>query len=607
MNFRLPHILATFISVVLGASSATAQLPPGTSEVTYDPGLTRVEGDQPLNKTVYVSIKSPSNVPVGSSVSITPVLSMLSQPTGVSNSVALSYVTFNPSVLTFTGPNQTISARIDLNFPLGVDSGVYAYKFVTAGWPPGTQDLGGFLNATIYPPVTPSGPPTVTITKPTDNSTFTYQPVVGPLSVAITFTSSAPASTPITSIDADINGVNLTLSNVTNSDGSITSNTTASITAPGPYTVRARATNNDSTATDTVDFTVNVSAPPPTVAIAQPVAGSSFTLPLTGALSVPYSFTARSSYGGITSLTATFNGQPLTFTPSGLNTLTATGSGNFSLTTGGSYELVVTAVDQNGNASAKTNFTVVAATPPPTVSISQPLNGAIYTRVAGSPATVIPFSYTGLAANGYTISSLTGKLNGSALSASLTGIGTGTATGTGNLSISTGGTFTLSAVAASGSATAATSVTFTVKETQPPPPSCSVNWLPPISLGKPFKGGCDVAIKFEILCNECGIDRNGDGDPDFFPGQRTKSKINIDKSVIIAVTEILGAGNMGTPRLFPYSSTPNAPGYTIQGNDMYHLNFPAPTGAHRYRVEVFRFPTSSTAPQLLGTKEFTTK
>jgi hypothetical protein len=641
MNSQLPRFSFALLLFLAGFLSAFAQLPPGTAAVSYDPGLTRVEGDQPLTKTVFVAIKGPDNVPVGGSVTVTPILSMLGQPAGVPDSVALSYVTFNPSTLTFTAPNQTINARIDLEFPRGIDAGLYAYKFITSGWAPGTQDLGGFLNATIYPETTPGGPPTISITTPADNSTFTYFPLTGPLSVPISFVSSAPESTPITRIDADLNGSLLSLTNVTNPDGTITSTTTASITAPGVYTLRARATNDDSTATDTSDFNVVVSAPPPTVTIAQPTAGATFNLPPSGPVSVPYSFTGLSSYGGITSLTATLNGQTVVFTPAGLNTLTAIGTGNFSITTGGTYELVVTAADPNGTATARTTFTVRSYVPPPTVTIGSPLNGATFTRVAGSAPTQIPFTYTGNAGNGYTITSLTGTLNGAPVTATVSGIGAQTATGTGTLSISTGGTFVLSATANSVGGTASTSVTFTVTQTQPPQTACTVNWLPPISLGKPFKGGSNVSIKFELDCDDCGrrpgngngygnghggcdgdddddcdrdgrscdrdwdCDRDDDGDRDHYPGQRTKSKTNIDKTVVIAVTEILGNGQNGATQLFPYTSNPNAPGYTIQGNDMYHLNYPAASGKRRYRVEVFGNPGGTSV--LYGTKEFTTK
>lgn len=604
MNTRAFH-LPLFLAAVFAALVPTfaREVAPN---VSYAPNLTIVEGDQPLSTTFVLSITAPSNVQAGFPVEITPLVTILTKPADVSDSVALSYVTLTPPTLTFGEPGQVLTTTVHAEFPVGTVAGAYAYKIMTPGWKTGTQDGGAFINATVFPQIT-GDTPTVVITTPTDGETFTYYPLVGPLSVPVQFTSSALPVSPITTIDADVNGAALALTNVNHGDGSFTSTGTATITSPGIYTVRARASNTLGTGIDTVDFNVVVSAPPPTVAIAQPVAGSSFTLPLSGSLSVPYSFSAHSNYGGITSLTATLNGAPVAFSPAGLGTLDASGSGAFNLTVGGTYELVVVAVDANGSATTSTSFTVVAAVPPPTVSISQPLNGATFTRVAGSAPTQIPFTFTGVAGNGYTITSLTGTLNSSAVSATVTGLGSGTATGTGTLSVSGPGTFTLTAVAGSGTATAATSVTFTVTETQPPAAACSVNWLPPIARGKTVKGGSNFSIKFELLCEECGEDRDGDDDPDHFPGERTKSKINIDRSVVIAISEIFDDNTTSAPQLFPYSSSPNAPGYTIQGNDMYHLNFPVPTGEHRYRVEVYRFPTSSTTPELLGTREFTSK
>jgi hypothetical protein len=604
--------LALVLTALVSSLIAHGQRPPTTSQVGYDPGITIVEGDQPLSTTVSLAITSPSDFAVGTSVTITPKLEVLILPAGVDNATALSYVTLTPTALTFTGPNQTLVTTVEGYFPPGIVAGAYSYKVTTPGWPTAPQDPGAFLNATVYKAPTAGGPPTVKFDTPVDNTSYVYQPAVGPLVIPVSFKSAAPSVTPITAIDADVDGRVFPVSTVSNPDGTFTSTANLTITAPGVYSLHARATNNEGTATDTSDITITVSAPPPTVSIATPLAGSSLRLPTTGALTVPYSFTGLSSYGGITSLTATLNGSPVTFTPGGLGTLTATGSGNFSLTLGGTYELVVTATDANGSATARTNFTVLAAAPAPTVVISQPLNGATYTRVAGSAATLIPYSYTGTANTGFTITGLTGALNGSALTpTTTTGLNTQSATSTGTLSITGPGTYTLSATANSLGTTASTSVTFTVTETQPPRPGCTVNWLPPISLGNSVKSGSKFAIKFELYCKsaggcgETGIDRTGDGDPDFFPGQRTKAKTPINKDVVIAVTDITN-GTAGTPQLFRYSDNPNVPGYTIQGNDMYHVNFPIPQAKRRYRVEVYDAPANLPA-RVLGTREFTTK
>ncbi len=613
MNLLLPRILVLTCAFIFGVLTSFAQRPPTTAVVGYSPGLTKVEGNQPLTTTVVISITSPANLRSSTPVNITPYLVVLSAPEGVSDAEALSFVSVSPTTLSFNNPSETLPLAVQCVFPAGVAAGDYAYKIFTPGWGVSVQDQGAFLNATIYPPPTPGNPPVVDITTPLDGATFTFQPLVGPLTVPVEFTSTADPETPITAIDADLSGVELAITSVDNGDGSFTSTGSVNITAGGIYMVNARASNSEGTAIDNATFTVVVDAPPPTAAIDLPTLGTVYTLPTAGGtVSVPYSFSGRSYYGGMTSLTATLNGSPVNFIPSGLGSAIATGSGSFVIGTGGTYELVVTAVDGNGTATARTSFSVNSPVPVPTpaVAISQPLDGATFTRVAGSAPTQIPFSYTGTVGNGFTITSLTGTLNGSSVTATVNGIGTGSATGTGTLSVSAPGTYTLTATAASGSVTAATSVTFTVTETTPPPPAadCGVNWLPPISLGHVVKGGSTFAIKFELDCGcENGIDRNGDGDPDHYPGQRTKSKTKIDKTVIVAVSEVLANGTTSAPQLYTYGSTMTSSTYTIQGNDMYHLNYLPARGKRLYRVEVFQFPHGSATPVVIGTREFRTK
>ncbi len=615
MKSLLPRVLLLLCACTLGVLTSFAQRPPTTAVVGYSPGLTKVEGNQPLTTTVVISITSPANLRSATPVNITPSLIVLSAPEGVSDEQALSFVSLSPTTLVYNNPSETLALTVMCVFPAGVAAGDYSYKINTPGWGVSVQDQGAFLNATIYPQPTPGNPPVVDITSPLDGATFTYQPLVGPLTIPVEFTSTAELDTPITAIDADLSGVELAITSVDNGDGSFTSTGSVNITAPGIYSVNARASNSEGTAMDNASFTVVIDAPPPAAAIALPTLGSVYTLPLGGGtVSVPYAFSGLSYYGGITSLTATLNGNPVIFTPSGLGTLNANGSGNFTLGTSGSYELVVTAVDANGTASARTSFTVNAAVPVPTpaVSISQPLDGATFTRVAGSAPTQIPFSYTGTVGNGFAITSLTGTLNGTGVTATVNGLGSGSATGTGTLSVSAPGTYTLTATAASGDVSATTSVSFTVTETTPPPPppvaDCGVNWLPPISLGHVVKGGSTFAIKFELDCGcENGIDRNGDGDPDHYPGQRTKSKTKIDKTVIVAVSEVLANGNTSAPSLYTYGSTMTSSTYTIQGNDMYHLNFIPAKGKRLYRVEVFQFPNGSATPVVIGTREFRTR
>jgi len=559
----------------------------GDPVVTYSPSLTVVEGDQPLYRTVVLQITAPANLVPGVPVSISPVASILQKPAGVSDATALSYVTFSPATLEFTQPNQALTTTITVDVPAGSAAGGYAYQVATPGWAAGTQDPWAFLNATIYPQVQ-GDTPTISIESPVDQSTFTYEPATGPLSVPFSFTASAPAASPITTLDCDLDGIGQSFTRTTNADGSITATGTLSITAPGIYTLRARATNNLGTSSDSTEFTVAVSAPPPVVSIAQPV-GPSYTMVAGTTLSLPYSFSATSYYGGIQTLTATLNGTPVTFTPSGINTLNATGSGTFSITTPGTYTLVVAAIDQNGSATTTRTFTVTAQTPaPPTVTISQPVTGTVYTRSScGSSTTSVPFSFTAKAANGYTISAVSATLNGKPVTFTTSGLNTATTTGTATLAITAAGTYTLVATATSNGLVASATTTFTVKDSAPPPPPCKVCWLPPISLGKVQCGGSVLPIKFELDCGRCGNSK--------------------DTTVVIAVYEIYCNGSTSTPQLYTYGRcSPNPPTYTINSCGMYHLNFPTARGSHHYRVEIYRTPAGS-APQLLGAKEFKTR
>lgn len=610
----------------------------GDPIVDYFPKETIVEGDQPLTVSYVLTITAPNNVSAVNPATVTFNPTILNKPTGVSDSVALSFVTFSPSSLTFTAPGQKLSVTINAEYPNGVSAGSYAYRVYTPGWTTNTQDGGFFINAVVFPSRNPQ-PPTVTIATPADGSTFTYRPAEGPLSIPVQFASVGDTLARITAIDADLNTASVAITSVNTSEDNYTSTGTLNITSPGLYTLRARATNSVGTGEDTSEFRVLLEVPPPTVSITSPLSGNSFPLSSNGTASVPYSFVGSTVYGGIATLTATLNGNAVTFSPAGIGSLTATGSGTFSLTTPGSYTLAVTTTDINGGtASTSTTFTVVGALPPPTVAISAPANGTTITRVAGSGPTSVPFTYVGTAASGSVITSLLGSLSGQTgnVSATVTGINSGIATGTGTLSIANAGTYTLTAVATSNGATASASTTFTIVEVQPPPPTCSVNWLPPISLGQCVNVNCYLPIKFELDCEDdtntgcngghygnCNdrdcdkdrdddrdckdgkkskskskdrdCDRDDDGDRDHYPGQRTKSKTNIDKTIVIAVSEIYSNGSTSDAQLFTYGD------YDIQGNDMYHLNYRVKSGYRRYLVEVYR-PTSN-GVEVLGSRE----
>jgi len=86
--------------------------------VTYLPAQKLVEGDEPLASSYVLSITSPSNVPVGTTVSITPVVSILgcrSAERGASAGLCFA----ESSTLSFTGPGQVQTMTVSSAVPSG--------------------------------------------------------------------------------------------------------------------------------------------------------------------------------------------------------------------------------------------------------------------------------------------------------------------------------------------------------------------------------------------------------------------------------------------------------------------------------------------------------
>ena len=596
---------ATIVGAIFLSGAVPAKARDSSPIVTYLPVTTLVEGDQPFSTNSPLSITSPSNVPVGPSLSITPVISLLSAPAGAVPADALSYITLNPATLAFTGPNQVLTTTIQANVPLGKAAGSYAYKIATPGWPTGAVDNFAFINMNVTVPQNRQ-PPSVQLNSPVDGSAYVYT-VGGPaVSIPLQFQATAATATPITSVDSDVNGTSVPVTATGLGGGNVSATGTILLSAPGIYSVQARATNSVGTSAAAVSLTVTIAGPAPKVTIAQPTASGSYTYVIgSPPLSVPFSVAATSAYGGMNTLAATLNGNPVAVTTSGLGTLSATGTGTLQLSAGGQYVFAATATDALGTTSSSVQFTVITQYPPPIVTITQPTNGAVFTYVAGSPALSIPFAFTAQAGTGATINSLNASLNGTTVTVASTGLGTTSAAGSGTLQVSAAGTYTFTAGASGGGASAASKVTFTVNVTQPPPPPCNLVWLPPLSLGKVQEGGSTVPIKFQIQCScnaDTKINQKDDSGDDNKDGGATK-----DTSVTIAISEVFANGSSSTAQLFAYGQNPNPPTYAIDGDNTYHLNFPTARGVHRYHIEIYRFPSGSTVPQLLGTKEFTTR
>lgn len=600
---KFPTLLLPLVSLAVAffGASLHAQAPGPNddlgfqSPVSYFPVARVIQGNQPLIQTFQLDIISPDNLPADTPVTVALNLSVLSKPEGVTDATALGFVSLSATTLTFSGPNDRKTIQVSVNFPVGEAAGDYAYKILPSGWPVtanGIFDLGATINAIVAPPAaTDTSPPAVVLLTPADGDQFTYFPASGvPVTVPVAFAATVgPGGAPIDRMSATLNGVPIPVTTTGLDTLSASASATLTLTAGGIYTLAVTGGNLNGDGVATAELTVNVSAPPPVITASAPTPGASFSFTLGGAgASVPVSFAANSPFGNITALAATLNGGAvagLQFSGVGAAT-TATGSGLLTITTPGNYTLRFTAANEFGAATpVDVPFTVVGLTPPPTVAIDTPVDGANFARNAGDPATAVNVTFHGATAFG-TLTSVAATLDGQPVAATVNGLNTAAITGTAALSFTSGGAHTFVVTVSNGAAQATATTHFTLTETQPT--VCqNLEWLPPISLGKTIEGGSVMPIKFTLTC---------------------EGKFVRDTSTIIAIYEIFADGASSTPVLYPFGTgSPNPPDYAITGQ-MYHLNFPTEKGVHHYRIEVYHPHTADPATlQLLGNKDLFTK
>jgi hypothetical protein len=248
-------------------------------------------------------------------------------------------------------------------------------------------------------------------------------------------------------------------------------------TTGGHYTLRATGFNLLGSSVASVDFFVTVVIPPPTVKIDTPLDGSTFEMLLGGpGLQIPYGFTATSLEGGIGSVGATLNGQPLSVTAADLGTLTATGSGVMTITQPGTYVLSAdgTRSTDNITVSSSVVFTVVGIIPPPQVTIHTPEDGLVVNRLSIDPPSLIDYTFTATAAAS-PIDTVVVKINGVVVEpSSLVGLNTGTVIGSGTFTTSTPHAYTLTVTAFSAGQEADDSVSFSVQEGVMSPPTVTI-------------------------------------------------------------------------------------------------------------------------------------
>lgn len=342
------------------------------------------------------------------------------------------------------------------------------------------------------------------------------------------------------------------------------------------------------------------------------------TLPAGSSVTVPLVFSVLKAPSGATDALSFVSASPssLTFTaPSQQVTTVITVNvplGNYA----GDYAWLIkpsgwpASLNVTTDPGATINATVAPAVTnsgiKPTVVITSPISGSLYTYVAqtGIPV-VFEIGFTAMVAAGGTfIDSVSVKIAGPSLfdlpalpvTYSVGGVGTLSATGSVmSPGLTEPGIYTITAIATNKAGVSepfSITIKIVVDNTTPPPPPppafcANIEWLTPISHDSVVKGGSTMPIKFTLSCD---------------------GKFVRDESVVIAIYEVYPNGTMSTPVFYPYGKAgPNPPNYSINGHH-YHLNFPTAVGTHRYRIDVYHpFSTPGTTPQLLGTKDLVTR
>lgn len=497
--FRLIAVLFATMLCCIGEVRAVI----GGSVVQYDPLSQGVFGVLPATTTYTLNVTAPTAL---STLPVTVTLRVVSTqvPLG-DNATALNYVRLSTNTLTFTAAGQKLPVTVTVDLPLSalsndVTAGAYTYKIYTDGWPAGVTDGGATINASVTLPTTPTGnPPTVSITTPADGTVFTY-PVTGfPAQIPFTFDAATDSSSPvITAVAANFgDATGMAPVAVTTSGlggAAVTGSGQFTVLAPGTYSLQVSATNPIGSETDTNTYIVKVSAPPPVVTIASPSVGATYTYRAGDpATMVTFSFTAVSAFGGIRTLTAQIDGANIVFVPTGIGSLTATGTVMLPYTTAGAHTVSVTATDDNGTASAQSNFTVNVIAPTPTIDITTPASPQTFTLPVGGTTMNVPYSFKSTSNNGFVVNSVTASLGSTGLTPTTVGLGTASAVSSGTLTNLGVGTYTLTATATSAGITVQDTATFTIVGSTLPP-SVVINTPPVGSTYTRVSGGPSVSI-----------------------------------------------------------------------------------------------------------------
>jgi hypothetical protein len=255
MKRKSTLVVLSLALLLVAASRALA------NSTTYAPDPKTIEQTQPFSTSYVLTITSPSSTTVTFDVTTSVDITPTSWPVGSSAAEAAALVSLDTDSITFTAANEGHDVTISVSVSGSNTPGSYSYTIVShRPTGPGYSTWGngaGTLNVVVDAPVVGADgtPPSVTITKPTADQSFTFCTGGTPIDVAF---NAQDGESAISAVDADVNGNAVVLSTVTGlGTGNVDASGTYSATLLGGYTLTARATSLGGTGDATQNFSVN--------------------------------------------------------------------------------------------------------------------------------------------------------------------------------------------------------------------------------------------------------------------------------------------------------------------------------------------------------------
>jgi hypothetical protein len=281
-------VLLSLAALLLAVASGTAW----ANDTTYSPDPKTIEQTQPFSTSYVLTITSPSSTTVTFDVTTSVDITPTSWPLGSSSAEAAALVSLDTSSITFTAANEGHDVTVSVSVSSSNTPGSYSYTIVShkptrlgGGWGNGSATLNVVVDAPVVGVDTT--PPSVTITKPTADQSFTFCTSGTPIDVAF---NAQDGESAISAADADVNTMPVLLSTLTGiGTGDVDASGTYTANSLGGYTLTARATSLGGTGDATQNFSVNFNL--------------SFLPPLSlgktakGGSTVPVKFTARDCNG----------------------------------------------------------------------------------------------------------------------------------------------------------------------------------------------------------------------------------------------------------------------------------------------------------------------